>query len=233
MPGRELGNVHFAMEFLTRQNRIVSGEDPGEASRISARDKVVAVIGGGDTGSDCVGTSNRQGAQKVYQLEILPETARRRQPRHPLARLAGHLRSSSSHKEGCERRWCRLTQKLTGRNGTVEKLHACEVEWVRDGGRYRFDEVTGRDFAMDVDLVLLSMGFFHVDYPGVVTDLGVTLDDRGNIVRDSRHMTSVPGVFACGDGASGASLVVRAISDGRLCAEGIGRWLEESEIKMR
>ncbi len=225
VPGRDLGNVHFAMEFLTLQNRLIAGEDVGDASRISAKDKVVVVIGGGDTGSDCVGTANRQGAKEIHQFEILPKPPDGDNPDTPWPTWPVIFRSSSSHKEGCERRWSILTKELTGADGVVKKLHACEIEWTKDGGRYRFDEIPGTDFEMDVDLVLLSMGFLHVDHPGLVTDLELSLDDRGNVIRDNRHMTSVSGVFACGDSASGASLVVRAINDGRLCAAGIDRWL--------
>lgn len=225
VPGRDLDNVHFAMQFLTRQNRIVSGEDAAGAFPISAKDKVVAVIGGGDTGSDCVGTANRQGARRIHQFEILPKPPEGDNPDTPWPTWPVIYRSSSSHKEGCDRRWSILTKKLAGENGAVKKFHACEVTWIRDGEQYRFEEIPGSDFEMDVDLVLLSMGFLHVAHPGLVTDLGVTLDGRGNIIRDGLHMTVVPGVFACGDAASGASLVVRAINDGRLCAEGIDRWL--------
>jgi glutamate synthase (NADPH/NADH) small chain len=225
VPGRDLDNVHFAMEFLTQQNRINAGDQMGPEPLISAMDKVVAVIGGGDTGSDCVGTANRQGARSVHQFEILPKPPEGDNPETPWPAWPVIFRNSSSHLEGCERRWAILTKELTGRDGAVKRLHACEVRWFHDGGRYRFEEIPGSDFVMDVDVVLLAMGYLHVDRTGLLTDMGVGLDDRGNIVRDHNHMTSVPGVFTCGDAASGASLVVRAINDGRLCAAGMDRWL--------
>jgi NAD(P)H-dependent glutamate synthase small subunit len=225
--GRDLGNVHFAMEFLGQQNQVVAGDEIPENDRISAAGKVVVVIGGGDTGSDCVGTSNRHGAKAIHQFEIMPKPPEGVNDETPWPVWPQILRTSSSHKEGCKRRWSVLTKELVGKKGVVTHLKGCEVEWYKKkDGQHAFKEVKGYEFTMKVDLVLLAMGFVHVEQPGIVTDLGVGLDHRGNVRKRDMHMTSVPGVFACGDTTRGASLVVHAINEGRLCAAGIDRWLK-------
>ncbi|MGB2823836.1 MAG: glutamate synthase subunit beta [Phycisphaerae bacterium] len=228
VPGRGLEGIHFAMEYLTRQNRTVSGELPADAGEpISARGKVVAVIGGGDTGSDCVGTANRQGAREVHQLEILPEPPQRRPPDTPWPLWPRILRTSSSQEEGCHRRWSVMTRSFSGRDVYVGELHACEVDWTEGPDGWRMKPRPGTDFSMKVDLVLLAMGFVHVMHAGLVDALGVELDRRRNVVVDENCMTSREGVFAAGDAVEGASLVVRAIHAGRQAAAAIDRWLRK------
>lgn len=227
-PGRELGGVHFAMEYLIQQNRRVAGGTIDPQNSIWAEGKTVAVIGGGDTGSDCVGTANRQGAKKIYQLEILPKPPDHRPHTTPWPLWSGELRTSSSHKEGCERHWSVNTVKLTGENGMVKRLHGVTVEWTqpsKPGERPQMKPVEGSQFEMDVDLVLLSMGFVGPLHPGFLDDLKVEYDARGNVKIDANRMTSVPGVFSAGDSSRGASLVVWCIADGRETAKGVDRYL--------
>jgi len=221
--GRENANILFAMDYLTAQNRVNSGESP-DLQTPSAKDKVVVVIGGGDTGSDCVGTARRQGAREVYQLEILPKPPERRPGDTPWPDWPRIMRTSSSHEEGCQRRWSVMTKAITGSAGKVRELHACEVEWVRQGDGWKLKELPGTDFSLRTDLVLLAMGFVHVVHEGLVENLGLKLDGSGNIVT-TQYQTSDPWVFAAGDAASGASLVVRAIDGGRSAATAIDRWL--------
>lgn len=233
--GRDLDGIHFAMEFLTQQNKRNANDVIDPKTTILAKDKVVVVIGGGDTGSDCIGTSNRQGAKKVYQFEILPQPpaqANMVNPNWPHWPVI--MRTSTSQEEGCERRWCISTKKFTG-NGKVEKLHGVEVEWVQETptSRPTLKEVPGTEFVLDVDLVLLAMGFVHVEHDRLITDLGVELDQRGNVVINKEYMTSVPGVFAAGDTAMGASLVVKAIAQGRQMAHYIDAYLMgDSELPL-
>ena len=224
--GRDLEGVHFAMDFLTQQNKVVSGEmSLHEPERISASGKVVVVIGGGDTGSDCVGTARRQGAKAVHQFEILPKPPAERPPETPWPSWPRILRTSSSQEEGCRRRWSVMTKRLTGVEGRVTHLHGCEVDWVRDAGGWQTRERPGTAFSMEVDLVLLAMGFVHVVHRGLVDSLGLALDARGNVTVNDASMTSREGIFAAGDTVSGASLVVRAIYAGRQAAAGVDRWL--------
>ncbi|HOD80480.1 MAG: Glutamate synthase (NADPH) small chain [Planctomycetes bacterium ADurb.Bin126] len=227
VPGRGYENIHFAMEYLTQQNRLNAGLDLGPARPISARGRVVAVIGGGDTGSDCVGTARRQGAREIYQFEVLPKPPEQRPSDTPWPVWPRVLRTSSSHEEGCNRRWSVLTRKLSGIDVRVSELHGCEVEWTRaKDGSWKMAEKPGTDFSLKVDLVLLAVGFVHVVHSGLVEQLGVKLDTRGNVEVDAQSMTSVEGVFAAGDTASGASLVVRAINAGRLASDSIHHWLQ-------
>jgi glutamate synthase (NADPH) small chain len=226
VPGRELDNVHFAMDFLTQQNRLNAGELPPVDQRISAEGKIVVVIGGGDTGSDCIGTARRQGAKEIHQYEILPEPPRQRPIDQPWPTWPRILRTSSSQEEGCHRRWCVLTKKLSGVGTKVSKLHGCEVEWVTDeSGRRTLRELPGTEFTQPVDLVLLAMGFVHVLHRGIVEDLGLDRDKRGNVVVGGEYQTSETGIFAAGDSCRGASLVVWGIHEGREAAAAIDRWL--------
>ena len=226
VPGRELSGVHFAMEFLTQSNHRVAGDTVPEADAILATGKNVVVIGGGDTGSDCVGTSNRQGAKSVTQIELLPKPPDARVPTNPWPEWPGTLRTSTSHDEGCARRWSIATQSLEGKDGRVTKLNGIELEWSQgENGRPSFSEIAGSEFALDADLVLLAMGFVHVEHGPLVKDLDLALDPRGNLVVDENFMTSAPGVFAAGDSVTGASLVVRVIHWGRLAAAGVNRYL--------
>jgi glutamate synthase (NADPH/NADH) small chain len=234
--GRELDGIHYAMDFLTANNRVVAGDDV--ANRPIATDKVVVVIGGGDTGSDCVGTSIRQGAKEVHQFEILPKPPNRR-PRKtcwmdypsltPWPLWPKVMRTSTSHKEGCRRRWSVATKEFSGQDGKVKQLHGVEVKWNMTPDGPRMEEVPGSEFTVKADLVLLAMGFVHVAHEGLINELadgGLELDRRGN-VKVTDYATSVPGIFAAGDTAVGASLVVTAINAGREAAARMDRWLAD------
>jgi glutamate synthase (NADPH) small chain len=220
VPGRDLDGVHFAMEFLPQQNRVVAGDTvPGQ---ILATGKHVVIIGGGDTGSDCVGTSNRHGAASVTQFELLPQPPE--QENKPLVwpYWPVKLRTSSSQEEGCQRDWAVATKRLEGRNGRVEKLVAARVEW-KDG---RMREIPGSEFAIKADLVLLAMGFLGPVGSGLLAELGVEKDARSNVRADTeKYQTSVPKVFAAGDMRRGQSLVVWAIREGRQCARAVDEYL--------
>jgi glutamate synthase (NADPH) small chain len=216
VPGRELAGIHFAMDFLAQQNRLVGGETLGSEVRISAAGKNVVVIGGGDTGSDCIGTARRQGAANVVQLEILPEPPATRSESTPWPQWPLMLRESSSHKEGATRRWSVDTTGFAGNDGTVSQVECVEVEWAYDQAAARVcpRRVEGSEFTVDANLVLIAMGFVAPSRTGLVEALGIAKDSRGFIARDERHMTNVEGVFVTGDMRNGASLVVRAIGDG-------------------
>jgi glutamate synthase (NADPH) small chain len=225
VPGRELKGIHFAMEFLPLQNKVVAGDTV--ANQITATGKRVVILGGGDTGSDCLGTSNRQGCKSVHQFELLPQPPETRTgdiapwPYWPMI-----LRTSSSHEEGVIRDWSINTKRFSGdEHGNVKKLHGVRLEWTTDNGRPAMKEIPGSEFEMDVDLVLLALGFLGPERPGLLTDLGVQLTDRGNVAVDGTWMTTTPGVFACGDMRRGQSLVVWAIWEGRECARGVDRFL--------
>jgi len=228
VPGRELDGVHFAMDFLTQNNRRVNGDPIPASEEITARDKIVVVIGGGDTGSDCVGTSNRQGARKVYQIELLPMPPDHQEPWNPSwPDWPAILRTSSSHREGCERMWGIATAELKG-NGKVQRIIADEVEWLTPGtpgGRPWMKIKEGGRFELEAELVLLSMGFVHVEHGKLINELGVGLDERGNVKTDDYGVTSVEGIFAAGDTRLGASLVVRGIATGRKAAIACDRYL--------
>jgi glutamate synthase (NADPH) small chain len=214
VPGRELSGIHFAMDFLTQQNRRVAGDTVPEAEAILATGKDVIVIGGGDTGSDCIGTSHRQGARSVTSFEIMPRPPEERAGITPWPLWPLMLRTSSSHEEGGTRDWSVSTEKVTGSNGQVEKLHCVRVEL--KGGK--FERVAGSEFEIPAQLVLLAMGFVHPEHPGIVEGLGLTIDKRGNIAVDGSFMTNQKGVFAAGDCQRGQSLVVWAIAEGRKAA---------------
>ncbi len=226
VPGRELDGVHFAMTYLSQQNHINAGEEIRDTKRISAKGKVVVVIGGGDTGSDCVGTAIRQGARDVHQFELLPQAPPRRSETDLWPDWPHILRTSSSHEEGGRRRWGVLTKELVGQDGRLRQLRAMEVSWIQDAtGAWTMAERPGTEFTMDVDMVLLAMGFTHAEHAGIVDQFGLALDDRGNVLADGCQ-TSEQGVFVAGDAAVGASLVVRAIASGREVAEAIDRQLK-------
>lgn len=226
-PGRDLRGIHLAMEYLAQQNRRNAGDRIPPNAEITAKGKRVVVIGGGDTGSDCVGTAHRQGAIAVTQFEILPEPPPRRSPATPWPNWPNMMRTSHAHEEGCRREWSVSTQRFSGVDDQVTRLQAVRVEWVADDqGRQRMVEVPGSEFEVEADLVLLAMGFVHPVKEGLLADLGVRLDARGNVAVDERYMTSVEGVFAAGDMKRGASLIVWAISEGRKAAEGIDRYLK-------
>ena len=226
VPGRELDGVHFAMDYLTQQNRLVAGQHVDPDERITAEGKRVVILGGGDTGSDCLGTAHRQGAEIVYQLELLPEPPVDRRPDNPWPQWSAILRTSSSHEEGGVRDYNILTKSFAG-SGKVEKLNGVRLEWgpPDDNGRPAMIEVPGSEFALDVDLVLLAMGFLHPEHGDMLGDLGLAIDSRGNVGRDADMMTNVEGVFAAGDMSRGQSLVVWALAEGREAARGIDRYL--------
>jgi glutamate synthase (NADPH/NADH) small chain len=224
VPGRELPGVHFAMEYLTLQNRVNEGEQiPGD-QMITAKDKHVIIIGGGDTGADCLGTAHRQGAASVHQLELLTRPPDDRAANNPWPTWPNIFRVSSAHEEGGERLYSISTQKFAG-NGRVKTLHATEVEIVASGGRMEFKPVPGSEFELHADLVLLAMGFLGAEKDGMLDKLGVKMTERGNVWRDARWMTSVAGVFTCGDMQRGQSLIVWAIAEGRSCARGVDEYL--------
>ena len=223
-PGRELDGIHFAMDFLPQQNRRVAGAPVGAAD-ILATGKNVVVIGGGDTGSDCIGTSNRQGARQITQLELLPRppTAEDKMTSWPDWPLK--LRTSSSHQEGCERDWSVITKRFEGDNGRVKKIVAARLEWARDeNGQTRPREIPESEFDIPADLVLLAMGYLRPAQAGLLEDLGLDLDARGN-VKTREYESSRARVFAGGDMRRGQSLVVWAIREGRECAAAIDRRL--------
>ena len=219
--GRDLKGIHFAMEFLSQQNQVIMGENVDESTLISAKDKHVLVIGGGDTGSDCVGTSIRQGAAKVTQIEIMPMPPADKNPDTPWPYYPNILKTSSSHQEGCERRWSLNTNKFVGKNGQLTEVLVEEVEWTKDEtGRWNM-KLTGKTDVIKADLVFLALGFIHPVQEGLLTELGVEFDGRGNVAIDKKSQSNVKKVFATGDAAMGASLVVRAIASGRKVAEDI------------
>ena len=227
IPGRELAGIYTAMEYLAQQNRIQAGERISPKKRITAEGKRVVVLGGGDTGSDCLGTAHRQSAIEVYQLELLPEPPKERRPDNPWPQWPVILRSTPAHEEGGIRDYNILTKMFTGRNGTVEKLHAVRLQWgpPDESGRLTTNEIPGSEFEIETDLVLLALGFVHPERDGLLAELGVDLDDSGNVATDGNHMTSVSGVFAAGDMRRGQSLVVWAIAEGREAAHHIDTFL--------
>jgi glutamate synthase (NADPH/NADH) small chain len=221
VPGRELDGVHFAMEYLEQRNRFVAGDDPPpDDVRISAAGKHVVIIGGGDTGADCLGNSHREQPASVTQFEVMPEPPPERPdditpwPRWPLI-----LRTSAAHEEGGDREYSMMTTELTGSDGRVTHLHGHKA-----GGPPSFDKVDGTEFTIQADLVLLAMGFLHPQHEGLVEQLGVELDGRGNIAA-TEFAASVPGVFAAGDARRGQSLVVWAIAEGRQAARAADEYL--------
>ncbi len=225
--GRELNGVYFAMEFLSQQNDRVSGKTIKSDIEISAKGKNVLVIGGGDTGSDCVGTSNRQGAKSVTQLELLDQPPEKEDKALTWPNWPMKMRTSTSHQEGCERNWSVLTKSFEGDNGKVSKLNCVNVEWKKgDDGRMKMTEIIGSEFSFKADLVLLAMGFVHPIHEGLINQLGVKLTPVGNLkADDDKYQTSVNKFFAAGDSRRGQSLVVWAIKEGRQCAKSIDEFL--------
>ncbi len=227
IPGRELKGIHFAMEYLTLQNRRCEGDSVPDENFISAKGKSVVIIGGGDTGADCLGTVHRQGARVVHQLELLPRPPEERDPvANPWPLWPNIFRTSSAHEEGGNREYSISTKRFTGEDGQVKKLHTVRVRMEADAsGRLSFPEVPGSEMEIDADLVLLAMGFLGPERKGMIEDLGVKLTERGNVWRDERWMTSVPGVFTAGDMQRGQSLIVWAIAEGRSAARGVDLYL--------
>ena len=222
VPGRELDGVHFAMRFLTQQNRRVSGELILDDTEILAAGKHVVVIGGGDTGADCVGTSNRQSAASITQMEIMPEPPEHEDKATTWPDWPLKLRTSTSHDEGCQREWAVATKSFEGKSGKVTALNAVRLDWGPDGMR----EISGSDFKIKADLVFLAMGFVNPVHTGMLEGLGVEYDGRGNVLADTlNYATSIDKVFAAGDMRRGQSLVVWAIREGRQCAHAIDEFL--------
>ena len=220
IPGRELKGVHLAMNYLTQQNKRTSGI-PVTEEPITAKGKRVVIIGGGDTGSDCLGTAHRQGCVEAHQFELLPEPPPTRAGSTPWPLWPMQLRTSHAHEEGCDRQWSISTTKFTGHNGQVTKLHANRVKF--ENGK--FTPIPDSDFEMDADLVLLAMGFTGPVKNGLLDSLGVKYDARGAVTADDHFMTNLDGVFAGGDTKRGASLIVWAIAEGRKMAAGINQYL--------
>ena len=234
IPGRNLRGVHLAMEFLPQQNRLNAGQSVPSNERISAEGKRVVILGGGDTGADCLGTSHRQGAEIVHQFELLPEPPPDRSSDNPWPQWGRVLRTSPAHEEGGVRDYSIMTKSFSGSNGHVEKLHGVRLEWAPgDDGRMTMKEVPDSEFEIETELVLLAMGFLHPEHEGMLNELGVEFDARGNVKLDSNRMTSRPGIFAAGDMARGQSLVVWAIAEGRETAHYMDSYLTGSTLLPR
>ena len=227
VPGRELDGVHFAMEFLPQQNKVVSGLWRSSETQITAKGKRVVILGGGDTGADCLGTVHRQGAVDVMQIEIMPKPPSSRDETMPWPRYPMILRTSAAHEEGGKREWAISAKSFSGENGKVEKLHGVHLEWSSpdQDGRRRMEDIPGSEFEIETDLVLLALGFLHPQKEGLLTELGVEFDARGNVKADQNYATCIPAVFACGDMRRGQSLVVWAIAEGREAARGVDLYL--------
>jgi glutamate synthase (NADPH/NADH) small chain len=225
VPGRELQGIHFAMEYLTLQNRRNEGDVIPDSEFITAEGKHVVIIGGGDTGADCLGTAHRQGAVTVHQLELLPQPPSERTADNPWPQWPQIFRVSSAHEEGGERLYAVSTQKFIGENGRVKALQAVQIEATRNDGRMHFAAVPGSEFEIKADLVLLAMGFVGAEKSTLLTDLGVTMTERGTVARDAAWMTNVPGVFTAGDMQRGQSLIVWAIAEGRSAARAVDMFL--------
>ena len=219
VPGRELQGIHPAMDFLPQQNKRNAGDILSDEGTILATGKHVIVIGGGDTGSDCIGTSRRQGATSVTQLEILPKPPEREDKALTWPNWPNRLRTSSSHEEGCERLWEIDTLSFEGEEGVIRKINCIKVEWKQQEGRWIMNRIPGSEFSLEADVVFLAMGFVHPVHEGMIEELGVALDERNNVKADQEnYRTSVEKVFTAGDMRRGQSLVVWAIREGRQCA---------------
>jgi glutamate synthase (NADPH/NADH) small chain len=238
IPGRELNGVHFAMPFLKQQNKRVAGRSPIEGrelesnvldNEVTAAGKHVVVIGGGDTGSDCVGTSNRQGAKSITQFELLPKPPEGRSPLMPWPTYPMVLKTSTSHEEGCERRWAVATKEFIGdENGNLKALRIVELDWKisEDGKPARFEERPGSESVIPCELALLAMGFTQPQQEGLIRELDISLDERGNVKASEKdYQTNITRIFSCGDMRRGQSLVVWAISEGRECARKVDEYL--------
>ena len=226
VPGRDLDGIHFAMEYLPQGNRHCEGDTLPEATLISAKGKRVVIIGGGDTGADCLGTAHRQGAASVTQFELLPRPPASRTPDNPWPLWPNIFRVSTAHEEGGERDYCISTRHFSGDEGRVKRLHGVRVEFTPGpNGRPTMRELPGTEFEMDVDLVFLAMGFLGPERNAMLAQLGVAITERGTVAADANKMTDIPGIFAAGDTARGQSLVVWAIAEGRQAARGMDAYL--------
>jgi glutamate synthase (NADPH) small chain len=224
--GRDLPGIYFAMDYLVQSNRRVSGDKIPPAELIDAKGKQVVVIGGGDTGADCVGIAHRQGAACVTQVEVLPEPPKCRTENMPWPSYPMILKTSSSHEEGGQRHWAILTKKFSGENNTLKSLECVKVKFEPDEkGCQQMKEVPGSGFVIPADLIIIAVGFLHPEHKGLLEDLKVEIDPRGNVKTNADHMTSIPKVFSAGDMRRGQSLVVWAISEGRRAANCVDRYL--------
>jgi glutamate synthase (NADPH/NADH) small chain len=230
VPGRELSGVHFAMDFLPQQNRRNGGEPLGDIKEILATGKHVVVLGGGDTGADCVGTSARQGAASITQMEIMPKPPEKEDKDVTWPNWPVKLRSSTSHEEGCKREWSVGTTSFEGKDGMITTLNAAQMDWSNG----RPEPVEGSDYGIKADLVLLAMGFLNPIHESMLEDFGVEYDERGNVKAttegENYYKTSVDKVFAAGDMRRGQSLVVWAIREGRQCARAVDEYLMGSSV---
>ena len=226
VPGRDLDGIHFAMDFLVQQNKRMAGEHVPDETAIVAEGRDVLVIGGGDTGSDCIGTANRQGANSITQIEILPKPPRRVDHGTTWPYWPTKLYTSSSHEEGCQRMWGIATQSFSGSDGRVSTAHATRIEWVDEDGHMAMHEVAGGAVDIKADLVLLAMGFVHPVHEGALAEMELRLDEKGNVKAEApTYQTSVEKVFVAGDMRVGQSLVVTAIREGRHCAHAVDLFL--------
>lgn len=234
VPGRELDGVHFAMEFLPQQNKRVAGTWQADLPQLTAEGKKVVILGGGDTGADCLGTVIRQGATEVYQFEIMPRPPHERDETMPWPHYPMIMRTSSAHEEGGKRDWNISTKSFSGTDGKVTHLHAVRVEWSKpdETGRRKMEEVPGSELTMEADMVLLALGFVHPQKEGLLHDLGVEFDPRGNVKTDRHYASSVPGVYACGDMRRGQSLIVWAIAEGREAAHNVDAYLTHGASRL-
>ncbi|PIU40915.1 MAG: glutamate synthase [Candidatus Omnitrophica bacterium CG07_land_8_20_14_0_80_42_15] len=225
--GRELKGIYFAMDYLMQSNCRVSGEKRSGGEPIDAKGKKVLVIGGGDTGADCVGTAHRQGASCVVQIEVLPKPSECRTASDPWPRYPFILKTSTSHEEGGERHWAVLTKRFIGEKGCVKKVSCVKIEFSKENGKncQVMKEIPGTEFEIEADLVILAIGFMHPERGGLLNDLGLELDNRGNIKTDEKYITSIKNIFSAGDARRGQSLIVWAISEGRRSAYCIDKYL--------
>lgn len=230
--GRSLQGIYFAMDYLTQSNRRVGKEAKKREARIDAKHKRVVVIGGGDTGADCVGTAHRQGAASVIQIEVMPQPPQCRPKDYPWPKYPLLLKQTSSHEEGGARQWSILTKRFIGEEGHVKKLACVKIEFTKTGPTSCpiMKEIAGSEFEIDTDMVVLAIGFTGPERRGLLSELGVALDERGNIKTDTRYLTSVEGVFAAGDARRGQSLIVWAIAEGRRAAHAIDTYLMGNSV---
>ena len=227
VPGRELGGIYFALDYLSQQNKIVAGTNISGRKRISAKGKHVVIIGGGDTGSDCVGTAIRQRARTVTQVEILPEPPTARTEDNPWPFWPRTLRTSSSHEEGCLRLWSMKTNRIAGKDGSVKKIELSKLKWKKENGRM-IPEETGEKLTLEADMIILAMGFLHPEKDKLLKELPLSFDERGNIAARSSSKGNIIPVFAAGDATTGPSLVVKAIESGQETAGEIHNYLIHS-----
>lgn len=225
--GRNLKGIHYAMDYLTQQNLVNQGKAINEEERIDASGKNVIIIGGGDTGADCLGVAIRQGARQIYQLELMPKPPKKRTEKMPWPVWPMILRTNTSHEEGGVREWSVATKYFSGEDGRVKKIHCVRLEWGEDeNGMRQMQEIEGSEFEVDADIVLFAMGFLHPEHENMLEKFGVEYGQRGNVKTDKNYMTNVAGVFAAGDMRTGQSLVCKAISDARMAAEAIDKYLK-------